>query len=344
MKVLSTVIVLVAFSSFAMADSIAPTSVTKTLGIGESYTVSKTVTVDKDSTAGKVDVFFLADTTGSMGPEIASVKAAASSILSTTAGLGDLAFGVGEYRDTGDAFVYRLNQDITTSSAAAQTGINAWSASGGGDFYEANMFALQSVANDSSWRAGSERILVWFGDAPGHDPSAGGATEASATAALVANNISVQALDTGSLNGTGQATRIAAATGGTYQSGVNSANIVAIINAAIAAAVANYSTVGIDASEAPLGVNVAVVPGTGYSGAYDRSVTRTFHFDVTFTGTAEGSYTFNLYGTVDGGRVATEVDNITVSAVPLPASAWLGLTLLGSLGAFRSVRRRKMAA
>jgi len=54
---------------------------------------------------------------------INSVKTNATAILASTAGLGDVAFGVGEYKDVGDVYVYRQNQDITTSQAAAQAGI-----------------------------------------------------------------------------------------------------------------------------------------------------------------------------------------------------------------------------
>ncbi len=91
--------------------------------------------------------------------------------MAATSGLGDVAYGVGEYKDVGDPFVYRLNQDITSVTADVQTGINAWEASGGGDTPEGQIYALYQLANTTSWRPGSTRILIWFGDAPGHDPS-----------------------------------------------------------------------------------------------------------------------------------------------------------------------------
>ena len=101
--------------------------------------------------------------------------------MAGTSGLGDVAYGVGEYKDVGDPFVYRLNQDITTDTAAVQTGINAWVASGGGDWPEAQLYALYQVANTVAWRPGSTRIIIWFGDAPGHDPAGPppGVTEAA---------------------------------------------------------------------------------------------------------------------------------------------------------------------
>ena len=201
----------------ALADSISPLTFVGSGPTGASYTVNKTVTVSAGTAATQADIFFLADTTGSMGPAIAAVKASATSLMTTLSGLGNIQFGVGEYKDIFDPFVYRLNQNITASIPAAQAGIDLWGASGGGDTPEGQMSALQQAANATSWRAGSARILVWFGDAPGHDPR-DGATEVSATAALVANNVQVEAISVGfdGLDDTGQATRIAAATGGDF--------------------------------------------------------------------------------------------------------------------------------
>jgi hypothetical protein len=331
----------VASAAIGLADSISPGSVTASLDVGESLTIKKTVTVSEGPpTSSKVDVFFLADTTGSMGGAIANVKAAAASILSSAAGLGDVAFGVGEYKDVGDVYIYRKNTEITTVQATAQAGINLWGASGGGDTPEANLFALEQVAETTAWRDGSERILVWFGDAPGHDPRAG-STEASATAALQAEGIAVQAISVGfaQLDSSGQATRITAATGGVLYNGISVSDIVDTINDAIETAAATYTLVGIDTSEVPAGVGVSVNPAS-HSGDFDRSIERTFDFDVTFTGLAPGSYNFNLYGTVDRGRVATEDDHITVGRTGVPDGG-ASLVLLGfAMTALGWLRRR----
>ncbi|MFH2045325.1 MAG: PEP-CTERM sorting domain-containing protein [Pseudomonadota bacterium] len=330
---LLTVISFLLFPMAAMADDISPASYSDTIGVGESVTIEKTVTVSAvpPSTA-PVDVFFLADTTGSMYSEIAAVASGASAIMTGTAGLGDVSFGVGSYRDAGDAYIYNLETDITSDTVTVQAGIDTWTAAGGGDWPEANLFALTEVAETTSWRAGSTRILVWFGDAPGHDPSVSGVTEADATAALVAENITVEAIDVGSLDAYGQASAIATATGGDYYAGINTSTIVATISDAIASVIATYSTVGIDLSEVPTGLTASATPD--YTGDWERDMDREFVFTISIIGDAAGDYTFPIYATVDGGRVAIEKDRIIVgAAVPEPGTMLLlGLGLLGLAG------------
>jgi hypothetical protein len=260
--------------------------------------------------------------------------------------LGNVSFGVGEYKDFTDSFAYRLNANISASGAANQAdaiaGINLWSASGGGDTPEANLFGLESAATGTAWRTGSARILVQFGDAPGHDPS-DGSTQATATAALMTNNVAVEAIDVGDLNGTadghtGEAQAIAIATGGAYFPGIDESTIVDTINDAIHTAFETYTTVGLDLSGAPAGVTVTSSPDI--TGTFDRSIVRTFNFTVTFTGVAPGTYDFPIFGTVDGGVVATEADHIVVGTVPDSGSA---LMLLGLAMASVAAFRRKLA-
>jgi murein DD-endopeptidase MepM/ murein hydrolase activator NlpD len=303
-----------------LADSVVPSNYGASLKAGASVTITKTVTINAGApTSALVDVFFLADTTGSMGGTLTSVQSGAAAILADTAGLGDVAYGVGEYRDTGDAFVYRLNQDITKDTTAVQNAINTWLPDGGGDWEEGQIYALYQVANTVAWRPGSTRIIIWFGDAPGHDPSEG-ITEAQATAALVAQAIKVMALDVGSLNYYGQAQRIADATNGKFYSGIAIDQIVNDIKDAIISSFATYSTVSLGTSAVPAGMTVTVVPPS-YTGEYDRSVDHVFTFDVTFTAFSFGSYSFTIPVLVDGGIMATEQDNFLVGGFlgfPLP--------------------------
>lgn len=218
----------------AFAD-VSPSTVSQTVNPGAVITVAKTVTTP--AIPPKPDVVFLADTTGSMGGAIANVKSGATGIMNQVrAAQADSQFGVANYKDVTDgAAVFKLNQAVTSTIADAQTGINAWSASGGGDTPEAQLNALTQLATGpTGFRSGSSRIVVWFGDAPGHDPS-NGATLASTIAALQGAGIRVIAVSTGAnqLNSTGQASAIAAATGGLFVTGVNDTALAAAILAAL---------------------------------------------------------------------------------------------------------------
>jgi hypothetical protein len=92
----------------------------------------------------------------------------------------------------------------------------------GGDWAEAQLNALWEIGSGAiAFRPDSSRIVAWFGDAPGHDPS-GAHTEADATAALEQAGTKVVAVSVGDdrLDDSGQATRITTATGGNLLTGV----------------------------------------------------------------------------------------------------------------------------
>lgn len=365
---------LVFAGSMAWADSISPESFEATMRIGESVTITKTVTVDEGKpTTAKADIFFLVDTSGSMGGVISAVKTRASEILTGTAGFGDVAWGVGSYEDfprspwgaSGD-LPWRLNQAVTTVPADAQAGINALTLRSGGDGPESNLEALYQTATNASvgWRDGSKRFIVWFGDVRGHDPvscadqgiagctnpaTAGypGPTLTATIAALDDKDIQViginrQAGTTGTgIDETGQASAIIDAVGGELLSlaGAPAGTIVGTILGSLETAFATYSSVDLMPAGHLPGVDVAWTPlfDPG-EGPWTREETRSFDFEVTFTGLKYGVHDFEIHALVDRGIVATEKDRITV--VPLPAAAWL---LLGGLGALAALRRRRRA-
>ncbi|KAG2441889.1 hypothetical protein HXX76_003496 [Chlamydomonas incerta] len=216
---------------------------------------------------GRTDILFLTDSTGSMGTAIADVRAQARRIKDAIAAVAvDVWFGLAQYRDTGDVFVWRLDLAVGPHPPAViQAAIDTWTADGGGDEPEGQLYALQQCALNPgvSWRPDATKWLVsdsrcglsslctdparrdaadsprraqiWFGDNPGHDPSHAGVTLPAAISALTSRGIRVIALEMGKLNQWGQATAIVNATGGAYLSGatVNPANLSsAIIGAA----------------------------------------------------------------------------------------------------------------
>jgi len=157
-----------------------------------------------------------------------------------------------QYPTQYDPYVTLWQLQMTNDTTAVQTAIDAWSASGGSDGSEGWFASLDRAANPAApgnpgWRADSTKIIVIFGDAPAHDPIPVAltglgydVTETTVTDDLIAGDIKLVAvsLSTGfyaagldddplldnydypvspAQTGTpGQASRIAAATGGIY--------------------------------------------------------------------------------------------------------------------------------
>jgi len=279
--------------------TIQPDTNTLTLNPGDTVDETITVTIPKNAGPAKADVYFLADTTESMFSILGAVRAGAGNVLAALGALGvDVAFGVGNYKDfaSGDPYGFAHQVSPTKVAATVTAAINAWAATGGVDIPEANLFALDSLAvppgGTIGWRPGSKRIIVWFGDAPGHDPictAVSGApvavTEASTTAKLVAEGIAVLAISTATpgLDGDpkagatgyvaqcgapggvpGQGTRIANSTDGAFVTGINAGNIVNTIIKLVTGAVAAIQNVKLvpSASVAPFVVSIS--PAAGY--------------------------------------------------------------------------------
>ncbi len=321
-----------------------------TMNPGQSLDETITVTIPANAGTAKADVYFLADTTGSMGGILSAVQTGASAVLSSLSGLGiDIFFGVGNYKDflSSDPYGFQHQVSLTNTAAAVTASINAWSAAGGEDTPEADLFALNSLAEAPGgpigWRSGSKRIIVWFGDAPGHDPvckAASGAsfdvTEASATANLVAQKIAVLAISTatpgldddpklgesgydgtcGAPGGTpGQATRISTATGGALATGINPGNIVNTIISLVKAAVGGYNNVNLVPSASITGFISSIDPPGGYGplpGDKDQTLTFTVHWKGIPCTSTEQVVIGSLDVIADGKPVAGKRVRITV--------------------------------
>lgn len=294
-----------------------------------------TVTVPPTGTAPKADVYLLADTTGSMVPVIDAVKAGVGAILGDPAlAAFDVAWGVGNYRDftvpVPNSYAFQHQLSPTTSTPAVAAAIATWTADEGGDTPEGQLYALQQLATDAGigWRTDSKRIIVWFGDAPGHDPICtdltglpSAVTEATATAALTGADITVVAVSTttgvvdaldgdpdpGSFDyptcaadGTaGQATRITAATGGEHRTGVDPASIVTTLSDLIADAVQSTGNVHLEPTGDTAQFIESITPAAGY-GPLAGDETHVLTFEVVWVGTkacAERDQVFT--GTID---------------------------------------------
>jgi hypothetical protein len=348
---------LVAAATALQAQSIDPSTFTGTIGVGESITINKTITLPAGG-ATTVDLFFLADNTGSMGSVINAAKGGAGAILD---GLpGTYRFGAGSY--LGDpsepgvtaATAYTQDAALSFDKTATQTGINSWFASGGGDANEANLFALKQVADGAGWRPEAQRLVVWFGDVPGHTETvtldqAITALQAEGVKVIAFNsNIAGRGIDAAETyydyagDGRDQASTIVAATGGaltnSFTSGLSAAQFTSIVNAQITAATSTLDLFFAH-SYAGTGLDISIVC-TDSRGCDDVTGGESRDFAVTITGLTEGTYSFDVFAR---GVDAVESDRITVvgdgGPVSVPEPGSLLLLTTGLLGIV--VRRRK---
>jgi hypothetical protein len=119
-----------------------------------------------------VEVAFVLDTTGSMGPLIEGAKRKIWSIATAIADANPNAvirMGLVAYRDIGDDYVTKTF-NLTTDIQDLYGNLLALNARGGGDWPESVNEALEVGVTKLSWTQGSEicRIMFLVGDAPPH--------------------------------------------------------------------------------------------------------------------------------------------------------------------------------
>ena len=230
---IASTLVLTIGVSAASGSGVDPSSYANTLASGSSVTITKTV--HTPAIPPNPDIVFLADNTGSMFSAVSNVASNATTIMNDIGSMvpsGSVAqFAAANYMDGGPSFcpsdpwVFQVDQGLTTNLSDVQTAINTWPGHvntflGGCDTPESWINALWQIANGAiGFRAGSTRVIVQFGDATGHDPSLGHSLS-DAISALEAQHIEVVFVPVsdgspdGGLDGAGQATAVASATGG----------------------------------------------------------------------------------------------------------------------------------
>lgn len=212
-----------------------------------------------------------------------------------------------------------------------------------------------SSAGTIGWRPDAKRILVVFGDAPAHDPVCSAITsqvnghavpyditEASATAKLVSAGITfigistttgvangmdgqasnfdyTSACGTSGIVGPGQASRIAAATGGVHLINVATADIAAAVEEQVGALVETIANLSLVPTGDTAQFVTSVTPPGGY-GPLELDEEQTLTFDVVFEGNVPATdvdqvFTGTLDVVADGVVVAQKQVTITVPGV-----------------------------
>ena len=195
------------------APGVEPASVVKTADPGSSFDVDKIVNTPE--VVPQPDIVLLVDITGSMGPAISNIKTNLANVISTVKSSQPTArFAVASFGDIAEPDAFQVVQGLSDDVAALQAAVNSLTANDGGDWPEDWINALGELATGAvTFRDESSRVIVLVGDAFSHDPS-GGHTLIEATAALLAENIRVIAVDVGGIDEVGQATAVTSATGG----------------------------------------------------------------------------------------------------------------------------------
>jgi hypothetical protein len=166
---------------------------------------------------GRGDIFFLVDTTGSMGAAIDNVRSSLATriVPAVSEAIADVVMGVGDYRDfpvdpygnAGD-WPFVVRQAMTPDVSAVQTALNGLRAGGGGDGPESGVEGLYGAVRGGScpdgfgqacFRRGSNPIIVVVTDNEMHN-GPGGAnaysgvaarTWTEAISALTADNVKI---------------------------------------------------------------------------------------------------------------------------------------------------------
>lgn len=115
-----------------------------------------------------LDVVLVIDATSSMQFVIDDVRDRLTELVGTLHRLVPTArVGIVVYRDHGDEYVTKWT-DLSFHTSKLKSFLADITATGGGDFEEAVLDALEVAIQDLSWRKKSKRVLILVGDAPPH--------------------------------------------------------------------------------------------------------------------------------------------------------------------------------
>lgn len=156
----------------------------------------------------RVDVAFVLDATGSMGPWIDEARARIKAIAADLAAgdpQPDVRFALVSYRDRGDAYVTRVHP-FDRDLGAMRAALDATRAQGGGDTPEAVLEALAVGIDGLKWSdtPGTVKLLYLVGDArPQHYPD--GPDEQTLLTLALERGIVIHTIACGRMSTSGQA-------------------------------------------------------------------------------------------------------------------------------------------
>lgn len=326
-----------------------PSTLEKTLIVGESHAETKTATLPAGKTISKVDVMFMFDLTGSMYNELNTMKDESQNIMNGVRGLvSDSAFGVISLKDYPGSFYstacpgadyggtygndtdypYKLEQAITDDIGLISTKITAMNTWGGADLPESYSRALYETYSDTAvgWRTGAKKIVILFCDDIPHDPAYGTGIDpgqdvkvctaddlyfAAVVEGLVANRITVLVLDSGTYPVPWNL--VASKTGGVRYglSHGEASQIPLVIADLIKGEVEKINLLTLRA-EPGYEAWISFTPAEGHSNV-PFGQEKTFSLKITVpAGTASGTYTFRVELVGDGTVLGWQTVTITV--------------------------------
>ena len=272
----------------------------------------------------KTDVLLLIDVTSSMDDVINEVTLNASQIVADVRDLtSDAAFAVATLADypgesflslfgleygSADDYPWRLEQDLTTDETLIQSALNNISLKNGGDANESYLRALYE-SQFISWRPGSRRLVILFGDDLPHDPDPGpdgtentsdDLTQTSVTDQLASASITVLGIYTNSDPSIFYET-VAEATGGQAFEITQSEEVPGTVQSLVANTITEIDRLSVDL-ESPGSQWVETTPAN-YTKVGPLE-TKSFNFRFCANEGPAGDYAFDAVAMGDGSELA----------------------------------------